>query len=116
MLPTCIGISGVSRYRNDASIEDSFFASPMLFPPRTKLLGALVALLAFRSIVHFPEVHMQWQTGPTAKIARIGPRPGPNDPRRPTRRPRSRPARHDWRGAPRYFRPYRRGAAGMFAN
>src|ERR1700691_299662 len=29
MLPTCIGISGVSRYRNDASIEDSFFASPI---------------------------------------------------------------------------------------
>jgi len=27
MLPTCIGISGVSRYRNDASIEDSFLAS-----------------------------------------------------------------------------------------
>src|SRR5580704_12003452 len=26
MLPTCIGISGVSRYRNDASIEDSFLA------------------------------------------------------------------------------------------
>src|ERR1700749_1562767 len=29
MLPTCIGISGVSRYRNDASIEDSFLASLM---------------------------------------------------------------------------------------
>jgi WS/DGAT/MGAT family acyltransferase len=53
----------------------------------------LPALLAFRPIVHFPEVHMQWQTGPTGKMARIGPRPGPNDPRRPTKRPRSRPAR-----------------------
>jgi hypothetical protein len=30
MLPTCIGISGVSRYRNDASIEDSFLASLMI--------------------------------------------------------------------------------------
>jgi hypothetical protein len=30
MLPTCIGISGVSRYRNDASSEDSFLPSPML--------------------------------------------------------------------------------------
>src|ERR1051326_5064049 len=29
MLPTCIGISGVSRYRNDASIDDSFLASAM---------------------------------------------------------------------------------------
>jgi hypothetical protein len=29
MLPTCIGISGVSRYRNDASIDDSFLASLM---------------------------------------------------------------------------------------
>jgi hypothetical protein len=27
MLPTCIGMSGVSRYRNDASIDDSFLAS-----------------------------------------------------------------------------------------
>jgi hypothetical protein len=27
MLPTCIGISGVSRYRNDASMADSFLAS-----------------------------------------------------------------------------------------
>src|SRR5258707_10680428 len=30
MLPTCIGISGVSRYRNDASIDDSFLASLIL--------------------------------------------------------------------------------------
>src|ERR1700739_4949528 len=50
MLPTCIGISGVSRYRNDASIEDSFLASPMFssrdraFGP--KYFGALPALLA----------------------------------------------------------------------
>src|SRR4029077_6193569 len=29
ILPTCIGISGVSRYRNDASSDDSFLASPM---------------------------------------------------------------------------------------
>src|ERR1700688_4898920 len=35
MLPTCIGISGVSRYRNDASIEDSFLASLIFFPPGT---------------------------------------------------------------------------------
>src|SRR6266478_6156609 len=47
MLPTCIGISGVSRYRNDASIEDSFLAS-LIFPSRHTLRGALVALLAFR--------------------------------------------------------------------
>src|ERR1700694_4483404 len=33
MLPTCIGISGVSRYRNDASIEDSFLAS-LIFSSR----------------------------------------------------------------------------------
>src|ERR1700759_331621 len=33
MLPTCMGISGVSRYRNDASNEDSFLASP-IFPSR----------------------------------------------------------------------------------
>src|SRR5580765_222742 len=30
MLPTCIGISGVSRYRNDASSDESFLASPMI--------------------------------------------------------------------------------------
>src|ERR1700694_893362 len=34
MLPTCIGISGVSRYRNDASIEDSFLASLMRSSPK----------------------------------------------------------------------------------
>src|ERR1700689_4218980 len=43
MLPTCIGISGVSKYRNDASIDDSFLASfmcsrPEPFTPR--LAGA----------------------------------------------------------------------------
>src|ERR1700676_3739382 len=47
MLPTCIGISGVSRYRNDASIEDSFLAS-LIVPSRHNHAGALVALLAFR--------------------------------------------------------------------
>src|ERR1700757_4936352 len=47
MLPTCIGISGVSKYRNDASIEDSFLASPMV-PSRYGSRGALVALLACR--------------------------------------------------------------------
>src|SRR3979490_273645 len=70
MLPTCIGISGVSRYRNDASIEDSFLAS-LILPSRYRSRGALVALLASDRpeaqdlrIVHFPEVHMQWQTAP----------------------------------------------------
>src|ERR1700720_1436455 len=47
MLPTCIGISGVSRYRNDASIEDSFLAS-LIFPSRYIHAGVLLALLAFR--------------------------------------------------------------------
>src|ERR1700719_1666167 len=46
MLPTCIGISGVSRYRNDASIEDSFLASLMVSSRKSR--GALAALLAFR--------------------------------------------------------------------
>src|SRR6202158_546220 len=46
MLPTCIGISGVSRYRNDASIDDSFLAS--LISSSRKSRGALLALLAFR--------------------------------------------------------------------
>src|ERR1700722_11430345 len=36
MLPTCIGISGVSRYRNDASMADSFLASP-IDPSREQL-------------------------------------------------------------------------------
>ncbi len=45
MLPTCIGISGVSRYRNDASIDDSFLASAMFFSSRYNKRGALVALL-----------------------------------------------------------------------
>src|SRR5580698_10869027 len=38
MLPTCIGISGVSRYRNDASMEDSFLASLIGSLPRTMTL------------------------------------------------------------------------------
>src|SRR5258708_31024487 len=42
MLPTCIGISGVSRYRNDASIEDSFLpASAMTAPPRKPSTASL---------------------------------------------------------------------------
>src|SRR5689334_6953241 len=45
MLPTCIGISGVSRYRNDASIEDSFLASAIL-SSHSRKRGALGALLA----------------------------------------------------------------------
>jgi hypothetical protein len=81
MLPTCIGISGVSRYRNEASIEDSFLESVHVFLPQ-RLRGALVALLAFRRsrrrllalrtlvrIVHFPGGHMQWQTAPNGQIA-----------------------------------------------
>src|ERR1700727_1720619 len=70
MLPTCIGISGVSRYRNDASIEDSFLASLIYFPPAIELRGALEALLASQlvRIVHFPKAHMQWQTARTGQI------------------------------------------------
>jgi hypothetical protein len=45
MLPTCIGISGVSRYRNDASIEESFLASA-IFSSRSRKRGALAALRA----------------------------------------------------------------------
>src|ERR1700761_7168650 len=48
MLPTCIGISGVSRYRNDASIEDSFLASPM-FSSRDRGVAPLPALLAYQA-------------------------------------------------------------------
>ena len=75
MLPTCIGISGVSRYRNDASIEDSFLASLIFSSRKTKSRGALAALLASDGpgqdlvrIVHFPEAHMQWQTAPIGQI------------------------------------------------
>ena len=83
MLPTCIGISGVSRYRNDASIEDSFLASAMS-SSRYRKRGALVALLGVQSfpkikgapkirtlvrIVHFPGAHMQWQTARIGQIA-----------------------------------------------
>jgi len=75
MLPTCIGISGVSRYRNDASIEDSFLAS-LIFSSRSS--HAAPWRRFWRSdgpgvqdvmIVHFPEPHMQWQTAPTGQIA-----------------------------------------------
>src|SRR4030088_1441946 len=46
MLPTCIGISGVSRYRNDASIEDSFLLASVIVPsghigPRVEPEGML---------------------------------------------------------------------------
>src|SRR5829696_9769456 len=57
MLPTCIGISGVSRYRNDASIEDSFLASA-IFSSRSRKRGALAALLASRMFLlleHIPK-------------------------------------------------------------
>src|SRR5512135_3143888 len=40
MLPTCIGISGVSRYRNDASMADSFLAS-LIGSSREQLRNAL---------------------------------------------------------------------------
>src|SRR4051795_10316537 len=48
MLPTCIGISGVSRYRNDASIDDSFLASAM-YSSRYRERGALVTLLGVQT-------------------------------------------------------------------
>src|SRR5579863_6955265 len=44
MLPTCIGISGVSRYRNEASMADSFLASLIGSSReqwRSPLMGAL---------------------------------------------------------------------------
>src|SRR5215210_8699035 len=94
MLPTCIGISGVSRYRNDASIGDSFLAS-LIVPSHCKSRGALAALLGVQAllcsarrfrIVHFPEANMQWQTGRIDQIAWIGPRSGPNDPPLPKAR------------------------------
>jgi hypothetical protein len=44
MLPTCIGISGVSRYRNDASIEDSFLPSAMVSSRQT-IRDAFVGIL-----------------------------------------------------------------------
>src|SRR3981189_823664 len=77
MLPTCIGISGVSRYRNDASIEDSFLASLILSLPAqiTRRLGGASrapTLLGFRTLVRIvqsPEAHMQWQTAPIGQIA-----------------------------------------------
>src|SRR3984957_7752189 len=147
MLPTCIGISGVSRYRNEASIEDSFLAS-LIFPSQIFLTGrsrgALPALLAFKRslygipgsgstaltqtlaffclsmifskipdstfpyhapvrIVHFPEAHMQWQTGPIGQIGRIRPQPGPADPRPPTKPPHSPPCRYGSPNSPPCF-------------
>src|SRR5450759_843816 len=102
MLPTCIGISGVSRYRNDASIEDSFLAS-LIFPSRERITRRLGGASGVQTgsiseslirIVHSPEPHMQWQTGPIDQIAGIRPRPGPNGPQPPTTQPRSHPARH----------------------
>src|SRR3954447_17142447 len=45
MLPTCIGISGVSRYRNDASSDDSFLASPMASSRANKRSDAIAASL-----------------------------------------------------------------------
>src|SRR5471032_775362 len=55
MLPTCIGISGVSRYRNDASIEDSFlasliFSSQELFLPKHKSDGVLAAPFSVQTV------------------------------------------------------------------
>ena len=47
MLPTCIGISGVSRYRNDASIEDSFLPSAMVSSRQTIRDAFKVFLEAF---------------------------------------------------------------------
>src|SRR5207302_2185849 len=75
MLPTCIGISGVSRYKKDASNEDSFLPSPMCFPPADFSHGALAALLALRLIVHVLPPHMQWQTARIGQIAGSGPLP-----------------------------------------
>src|SRR5580698_1474533 len=81
MLPTCIGISGVSRYRNDASMADSFLAS-LIDPSREQLHCTLNGAFWFwRSdcpfltlgtlirIVPAPAAHMQWQR---ARIGQIG--------------------------------------------
>src|ERR1700722_11672876 len=79
MLPTCIGISGVSRYRNDASMADSFLAS-LIGPSRKQLRGTLIGafILAFRRslltlgfwfrIVPARAAHMQWQRARTGQI------------------------------------------------
>src|SRR3569832_683921 len=75
MLPTCIGISGVSRYRNDASIADSFLAS-LIGSSREQWRYTLSGVFGFsRSMVELvmivpnPAAHMQWQRD---LIARIG--------------------------------------------
>src|SRR4051812_41249928 len=52
MLPTCIGISGVSRYRNDASSEDSFLASAMASSRAIRHAAPGPALLAFTAPSH----------------------------------------------------------------
>jgi hypothetical protein len=57
MLPTCIGISGVSRYKKDASSEDSFLPSPILLLPR-KIAGAF-RRFSLGMIVHFSGVTRQ---------------------------------------------------------
>src|SRR5947207_1520356 len=41
MLPTCIGISGVSRYRKDASNDDSFLGAPLMRASLGRDLDAL---------------------------------------------------------------------------
>src|SRR6266478_1641908 len=111
MLPTCIGISGVSRYKKDASNEDSFLPSPMCFPPADFSHGALAALLALRLIVHVLPPHMQWQTARIGQIAGSGPLPERGDRRPPIGLPDLRPTPHGSRAAPRYSRRYRRAAA-----
>src|ERR1700681_604503 len=52
MLPTCIGISGVSRYRNDASIEDSFLAS-LIVPSRHTHAGAFGGASGVQTVLKF---------------------------------------------------------------
>src|SRR5580698_7823273 len=79
MLPTCIGISGVSRYRNDASMADSFLAS-LIGPSREQLHCTLNGAFWFgvqtvpsvwgRSVKIVPALaaHMQWQRARTGQI------------------------------------------------
>src|ERR1700727_3085666 len=79
MLPTCIGISGVSRYRNDASTDDSFLAS-LIGSSREQLrlppLAVLFILVPGQSlnpgrplrIVPALAAHMQWQRAPNGQI------------------------------------------------
>src|ERR1700723_1508909 len=79
MLPTCIGIYGVSRYRNDASMADSFLAS-LIGPSREQLRCTLavfynscvqtVPLTSGRWVKIVPALaaHMQWQRARTGQI------------------------------------------------